>query len=87
MKQQTYQDLEKSYPDKKVDLNNSHMQDWVFHYNIFTHTWAAIPREYYSEYWSNYTHPAILRSADIDTLIELVGKIKHDPAFLDKIGE
>lgn len=87
MKQETYQDLEKSYPDKEVDIYNSHMQDWVFHYNIFTHSWAAIPRECYNAYWTDYNHPEIIRSSSIETLIDLVGKIKYDPEFLDKIGE
>lgn len=87
MKQQAYQDFEKGYPKSEVDISNSHMQDWVFHYNIFTHTWAAIPRECYNAYWSDYNHPEILRSSDINTLIELVGKIKDNPAFLDKIVE
>jgi len=81
MKNQTYQDLENT----KVDLKNAHLQDFVFHYNIFTSSWAAIPRELYQQYWSDYNTPGIIRSSSIETLIDILGKVSVDPKFLDKI--
>ena len=70
---------------QEPDYKNAHLHDWVFHYNMFTHTWAAIPRECYQGYWSDMNHPGIIRSSSIETLIELTGKVSFDPNFLDKI--
>lgn len=69
----------------QTDVDNAYLHDYVFHYNIFTRNWAAIPRECYQGYWSDMNHPGIIRSSSIDTLIELVGKVSYDPQFLDKI--
>lgn len=69
----------------QVDVSNAHLHDYVFHYNMFTRNWAAIPRESYQAYWSDMNHPGIIRSSSIDTLIEIVKKVEYDPQFLDKI--
>ena len=50
------------------------LQQYVFHYNPFNKTWHAIPRDKYTEYWSNSKTNGILRSSNIKTLIELVSK-------------
>jgi len=39
-----------------------------------TKNWSAIPRDKYQEYWSNPKTTTILKSSDIKTLIELIGK-------------
>jgi hypothetical protein len=70
---------------QEPDYNNASLHDWVFHYNIFTSTWAAIPRECYKEYWNDMTHPDIIRSSSMETLVELVKKVAGDPKFLEKI--
>jgi len=64
--------------------NMEHLQNWVFHYNTYTSQWAAIPRDLYNEYWSNYTTAEILRSSNIETLISLISKHKGD---VDKLKE
>jgi len=61
-----------------IDFDNAHMHDYVFHYNIFTRKWAAIPRDLYLEYWSNKETKGILRSNSIETLISLLHKTKGD---------
>lgn len=50
------------------------LYDFVFHYNIYTNLWAAIPRELYTKYWEDYSNPGILRSSKLETLIELILK-------------
>lgn len=87
MKTETYQDLEGSYPKKEIDLENVFLYDYVFHYNIYTRTWAAIPREAYQAYWSESNHPDILRSSKIDTLVSLIHKTKGDPEQIEKLIE
>jgi hypothetical protein len=54
----------------------SNIHNYVFHYNTFNKTWNAFPRESYLEYWSNPVESVkgVLRSKDIDTLIELIDK-------------
>jgi hypothetical protein len=48
--------------------------NYVFHYNSMTKNWSAIPRDKYQEYWSNPNTPGILKSSNIKTLVELIGK-------------
>lgn len=50
------------------------LYNYVFHYNSISKTWAAIPRDKYQQYWSNPKIPGILKSSDIKTLVELIGK-------------
>ena len=50
------------------------LYNYVFHYNSMTKNWSAIPRDKYQEYWSNPKTAGILKSSDIKTLVELIGK-------------
>ena len=61
------------------------MQDWVFHYNIFTEKWAAIPRELYQQYWSDSTIEGVVRSNKIETLISILHKTKGDYEAIQKL--
>lgn len=71
---------------KNQEVKNVHMHDWVFHFNCFTNTWAAIPRELYQQYWSDANIKGVYHSSKIDTLIDIVTKLAKDPKFLDKIS-
>lgn len=79
-KQETYQDLEKIY-----DNSLAYLEDWVFHFNSFTNQWAAIPRDSYTEYWSDYKHPSVLRSKHLNTLLDLLHKTKGDVEVIDQL--
>jgi hypothetical protein len=48
--------------------------NYVFHYNSMAKNWSAIPRDKYQEYWSNPNTAGILKSSNIKTLVELIGK-------------
>ena len=52
----------------------SKLYDWVFHYNHFTELWSAIPRDVYNRYWDNDDVKGVLKSKDINTLIEMITK-------------
>ena len=54
--------------------NQDHLYDWVFHFNPYTKTWAAIPRETYNDYWNDSTYPNIIRSSKFPTLLEILQK-------------
>jgi hypothetical protein len=62
-----------------------YLNDWVFHFNSFTEHWAAIPRETYSEYWNDYKNASVLRSKNINTLLELLYKAKGDANIIEHI--
>jgi hypothetical protein len=48
--------------------------NWVFHYNPYTKEWAAIPRESYNKYWSDYNTEGVIRSSQFTTLFEIIQK-------------
>ena len=50
------------------------LYNWVFHCNPYTKQWAAIPRELYNDYWSNYELEGIIRSSKFSTLLEIIQK-------------
>jgi len=63
----------------------SYLTDWVFHFNAHTEQWAAIPRETYSEYWNDYKNAGVLRSKNLDTLLELLHKAKGSTDVIEHI--
>ena len=81
MTQEVYQDEEPYYEPS----DSSYLYDWLFHYNPYSEVWAAVPRETYNEYFDNYNHPSVIRSTNINTLIELIHKAKGDIKNLEKI--
>ena len=79
-KQETYQDLEKVY-----DNSLAYLEDWVFHFNSFTNQWAAIPRDSYTEYWSDYKHSSVLRSKHLNALLDLLHMSKGDRGIIEDL--
>lgn len=77
---ETYQDYESLNQDPQGRLYN-----WVFHFNNHTGLWAAVHRSNYLEYWSQESHPAVIRSTRIDTLIELIQRTEGDAAKLEQL--
>lgn len=75
---ETYQDLE-----FKEDM--SYLYDWVLHFNPYTNLWAAVPRDVYREYWDKHDHPNVLKSSNLQTLLELLHKSKGDVEVLNNI--
>jgi hypothetical protein len=66
-------------------MEESILYDYVFHYNTFTKTWAAIPRDQYNAYWSEPNVPGVLRSKSISTLTELLIKTGGDVKKIAKL--
>lgn len=59
-------------------MEQEYLQDWVFHYNVFTQKWAAIPRELYQQYWSDYNIEGVIRSSSLETLLSILHITKGD---------
>jgi len=50
--------------------------------------WAAIPRDLYADYWTDYNKQGILRSKSIDTLIAILHKTGGNKNKINKlVGE
>ena len=64
---------------------NIYLHDWVFYYNTFSGTWAAIPRELYQAYWSDFNLKVVLRSKDKDTLLSILNRTKGDPDAIEQL--
>jgi len=52
----------------------SNLHDWVFNYNAYTGLWNAVKREDYTLLFSSGDKSKVLRSKDINALIELITK-------------
>lgn len=53
------------------------LNQWLFHYNIYTHKWHAFKREDYLNYF-NGNRESSISSSKIDTLVEIIGKTSGD---------
>ena len=53
-------------------MNN--LYDYIFHYNHYTELWNAIPRDLYTKYWDNDDLNEVLKSKNVDTLVEMITK-------------
>lgn len=82
MTQETYQDYEELYPqsNKKDSLYN-----WVFHYNPMNGLWNAMHRDHYNEYWSKMDSEFVIKSTQIDTLVDLILKVSKNKLDLKDI--
>jgi hypothetical protein len=52
--------------------------NWVFHFNPYTKQWAAIPRDLYNDYWSNYELEGVIRSSKFSTLLDIIQKTEGE---------
>jgi hypothetical protein len=52
--------------------NKEVLQDWLFQYNPYTNIWNAFKREHSSEYWNNSQSEYVLKSEDINVLVDMV---------------
>ena len=59
---------------------------FVFHFNAYSGLWAAVPRDVYQQYWSDYNIPGVIRSKSIETLIALLHKTKGNVSEIEKLA-
>lgn len=81
MKQDVYQDQEPFYKPNEL----AYLEDWVFHYNSHNDQWSAIPRDLYTEYWNDYQNDGILKSKNLNTLLELLHKSRGKKSIIEKL--
>lgn len=83
------QDVYTDYENLKepTPIEQAYMQDWVFHYNIFTKLWNAIPRELYNVYWNNSHIPDVLKAKHLNVLLDLLHRCKGDVELIKEIAK
>lgn len=59
-------------------MKNEELYGWVFTYNTYTKNWHVTDRDNYHKLFSDTFHGNVLRSKDINTLIEIIIKNKGD---------
>lgn len=63
------------------------LQEWVFHYNIYTKKWEAVKRDNYNDLFCDQTSPHIIRSSRILTLVDIISKTDGDLDQIKKLCE
>jgi len=63
--------------------NETLLQNWVFHFNPTTGLWSGFHRDDYLSYWNNYNDKRIIRSKDINVIVELIKRINGDVTMID----
>ena len=61
------------------------LQGWVFTYNSYSKVWMCATRENYSLLFNDFTNKKVLRSRNLNTLIELVIKTEGNESKLKKL--
>lgn len=65
--------------------DREYLNSWVFYFNPFTENWYAIPRDHYLEFFQNSKTPHALKSSSINTLLEILHKVKGDSSLVKSL--
>jgi hypothetical protein len=63
--------------------NENLLQNWVFHFSPHTNLWSGFHRDNYLSYWNDYNSKHVIRSKDINVIVELIKKINGDVTMID----
>lgn len=58
--------------------DREYLHDWMFHFNPYRKTWYAIPRDSYLDYWDDTNNANVIKSSNINTLLDILHKVKGD---------
>lgn len=61
------------------------LYNWVFHFNVYTNVWAAIPRGLVQNYFNDLETPGVLFSRELDTLADLICRTNGDEGSIDAL--
>ena len=62
-----------------------HLYDWIFNYNPYKKEWRAVKREDYSLLFSAINSNQIIRSSDLNTLVEIISATNGDTTKLKNL--
>lgn len=61
------------------------LEGWVFVYNTYTNKWMASKRDNYYDLFSNISSDKVLKSNNINTLIEIIIKTQGEKTKIKKL--
>lgn len=61
------------------------LEGWVFVYNTYTNKWMASKRDNYYDLFSNISSDKVLKSSNINTLIEIIIKTQGEKTKIKKL--
>jgi len=61
------------------------LEGWVFVYNTHTSKWMASRRDNYYDLFSNISSDKVLKSSNINTLIEIISKTQGEKTKIKKL--
>ena len=61
------------------------LDGWVFVYNTYTNKWMASKRDNYYDLFSNISSDKVLKSSNINTLIEIIIKTQGEKTKIKKL--
>lgn len=50
------------------------LNDWIFHYNIYTKQWNAVKRENYGLLFNNVNNEKVLKSPNFEDIVSFIVK-------------
>lgn len=62
-----------------------HVHEWIFNYNEYIQQWQATRRENYKELFNDYINDCVLRSKDINTLIDIIERTGGSKELINKL--
>jgi hypothetical protein len=80
-------DNHESYEEEitAAEMGLGPLYNWVFHFNVYTNVWAAIPRELVQAYFNDLETPGVLFSRELDTLADLICRTNGDEKSINAL--
>jgi hypothetical protein len=80
-------DNHESYEEEitAAEIGLGPLYNWVFHFNVYTNIWAAIPRSLVQKYFNDLETPGVLFSRELDTLADLICRTNGDEESIDAL--
>lgn len=66
-------------------MENDNLYHWVFRYNTMDDKWYATTRDHYSDLFSNMNSEHVLKSASINTLVDVINKTNGESSKINSL--
>ena len=68
-----------------MNTENNTLYDWVFRFNTMDSCWYATKRDNFNDFYSNIKSDKLLKSKNINTLVEIINKTDGDIKKINKL--
>lgn len=66
-------------------MENQEVSNWVFNLCPVTNSWRAVKREHYNDICNSFGSSNVIKSKDINVLIELINKTNGNIPEMNKL--